>query len=222
MAMTFDWGNAFRGGMQGGILPGVVAGFTNGDPTKRANKYLDQIPDELRKYLMPFINRGNTAGEHLNDISGEYESMYKDPNSIISKIGSGYTESPGFKWRLGQGENAINNAAASGGYAGTSQHQQRAGELATNIASQDFNDFMERALGMRREGLTGRTGIEQDFYNKGYGASGDLASSIANWLNQKGGMAYQDQKNKNQQWSDALSSLTSNIGNFAKFFGGGG
>ena len=104
---------------------------------------------------------------------------------------------------------------------GTGQHQQQAGELANNLASQDFNDFMERALGLRREGLTGRTGIEQDIFAKGYGASGDLAASLANLLNQRGGLAYQDAKNSNQQWSDAISSLMSNASGIAKFFGRG-
>ena len=219
--MSFDWGSAFRGGAQGGILPGIAAGFLNRDPNKAANKYLDQIPDELKKYLQPYIDAGRGAYGHLNDISGEYEKMYQDPNAIISRIGEGYKESPGFRWKLNQGENAINNASAAGGMTGTGQHQQQAGELANNLASQDFNDFMERALGLRREGLTGRTGIEQDIFAKGYGASGDLAASLANLLNQRGGLAYQDAKNSNQQWSDAISSLMSNASGIAKFFGRG-
>ena len=80
--MSFDWGSAFRGGAQGGILPGIAAGFLNRDPNKAANKYLDQIPDELKKYLQPYIDAGRGAYGHLNDISGEYEKMYQDPNAI--------------------------------------------------------------------------------------------------------------------------------------------
>lgn len=212
--MGFNWGGSAQGFSQGGLIPGLVGGFLSEDPEEKANKYLDQIPDELKKYLMPYIQQGQKSYGNLNDISGEYENMYKDPNAIIQRLGAGYTQSPGYKWRLNQGENAINNAQAMGGMAGTGQHQQLAGELATNLASQDFNDFMKNVLGIYTGGLSGRTGIEQDIYGKGYGASGDLATGIANWLNQKGGMAYQGAKNRNQQWSDALSSATSTIGSF--------
>jgi len=212
--MGFNWGGSAQGFSQGGLIPGLVGGFLTEDPQKEANKYLDQIPDELKQYLMPYIQQGQKSYGHLNDISSEYENMYKDPNAIIQRLGAGYKQSPGYQWRLNQGENAINNAAASGGMAGTGQHQQQAGELATNLASQDFNDFMTNVLGLYKGGLSGRTGIEQDIYGKGYGASGDLAASIANVLQAKAGMGYQGAQNRNKQWSDALSSLTSTIGSF--------
>jgi hypothetical protein len=222
--MAFDWGNAFRGGASGaaagssfgpwgaagGGLLGALSGFFgNNDEEKKTNKYLDQIPDELKKYLQPYIDAGRGAYGHLNDISSEYERSYKDPNSIISSIGAGYKESPGFRWKLNQGENAINNASAAGGMAGTSQHQQQAGELANNLASQDFNEFMERALGVRREGLTGRTGIEQNIFDTGANASGSLASGLASLLQGKAGLNYARGANSNQMNSDLLSSLLS-------------
>jgi hypothetical protein len=215
--MAFDWGDAFRGGAQGGIIPGIASGFIgHADPQKEANKYLDQIPGELRKYLEPYIKNGMISLDNLRGISGEYESMYKDPNAIISRIGSGYQQSPGYQWRLNQGENAINNAAASGGMAGTAQHQQQAGQLAGDLANQDFQNYLEQALGVYRGGLSGRTGIEQDIFGKGYGASGDLAASLANLLKGKAGLAYEDAAGRNKSNSDAWSSLLSN----AKSIGG--
>jgi hypothetical protein len=207
--MGFNWGSAAQGFSQGGLIPGIAGGFLYDDPEKDANKYLDQIPDELKKYLTPYIEHGEKSYGNLNDISGEYANMYKDPNAIIQRLGAGYKQSPGYKWRLNQGENSINNAAAAGGMAGTAQHQQQAGELAENLASQDFNDFMKNILGIYTGGLSGRTGIEQDIYGKGATASSDLATGIANWLNQKGGLAYQGAKNRNQQWSDTFSNIAS-------------
>lgn len=226
--MPFNWGGAGQGAASGatagsafgpwgaaagGIAGGLLGGFTgNSDPTKKANKYLDQIPDEMRKYLQPYIDAGMLSLDNLRGISSQYEKMYQDPNAIISGIAEGYTQSPGYQWRFNQGENAINNAAAAGGMAGTAQHQQQAGELATNLASQDFNDFMNRALGVYGSGLTGRTGIEQDIFGKGYGASGDLAASLANVLKAKAGLSYQGAAGQNAQMSDALSSLLSYFG----------
>lgn len=223
--MGFDWGNALKGGGTGfaaggpvgGIVGGALGGFLGGgDPTKKANKYLDQIPPELRKYLEPYINAGHGALGHLNDISGEYEKMYQDPNAIISRIGSGYQKSPGYDWQLNQGENAITNAAAANGMAGTGQHQQQAGELATNLANQDYQNYLAKALGLYAGGVSGRAGIEQNIFDTGAGASGSLAANLAKILEAKAGLSYQNELNKNQQNSDLFSSIASRFGDLFK------
>ena len=149
------WGTAI-----GGAIGGISGLFSGGeDEEEKTNKILEQISPEMRQYLMPYINAGTGALPHLNDISSEYQKMYQDPNSIISRIGGGYRESPGYRWRLNQGENAINNAQAAGGMAGSAQHQQLAGQLAEDLANQDYNDYMKNALGIYEGGLTGRTGV---------------------------------------------------------------
>jgi hypothetical protein len=76
---------------------------------------------------------------------------------------------------------------------------------------------MRNALGLRREGMTGRTGIEQDIFGKGATASGDLATSLANYLAGRGSLNYKRGLNENQQNSDAWSSLMSNISGIAKY-----
>lgn len=231
--MGFDWGNAFRGGTQGaaagsslgpwgaaigGGLGALGGFFGDNDEEERTNKFLEQIPDQLKQYLMPYLKAGEGALPHLNDISNEYQNIYKDPNSIISRLGSGYKQSPGYQWKLNQGENAINNAEAAGGMIGTGEHQQKAGQLAENLADQDFGDYLDKAIGLFSGGLTGRTGIEQGIYGRGANAAGDLAASLANLLNEKAGLSYQRGKNQNQQSSDLFSSLFSHIGDIKNLF----
>jgi len=236
--MAYDWGGGISRGGEGaksgfaaggpwGAAAGGALGLLSGfipqkDPFKEANKYLDQIPDELKQYLMPYIKWGKQAHHKLNDLSNEYRSEYEDPNAIISRIGAGYKESPGYQWRLNQGENAINNAAATNGMAGTAQHQQQAGELADNLASQDYETFLNHALGLRSEGLTGRGDIEKGFFNTGAGASGSLAASLANLLKSRAYLGYENAKNKNKQLNDALSSVFSMGGSMGGGAGGGG
>lgn len=215
--MAFDWGNAGKGwASTGGSGAGLLAGFFgDNDYEKDTNNILDKIPPELRQYLMPYINAGQGALPHLNDLSSEYESMYKDPNAIISRIGAGYRQSPGYQWKLNQGENAINNAQAAGGMAGTAQHQQEAGQLAGNLADQDYQSYLDKALGLFTGGLSGRTGIEQGIFNTGAEASGSLAASLSKILQDQAQLRYQGGLNKNQQLNDLLSSLT-------QMFSGGG
>ncbi len=106
----------------GGIGSGLFELFgSHEDPTKKAGKYYDQIPDQLRKYLEPYINNG------------------MNPGDFLKKIGAGYQESPGFQFEKKQGLGSIENAAAAGGMLGTQGHQQQAGELSTQLANRDYN-----------------------------------------------------------------------------------
>lgn len=228
--MAFDWGNAFRGGTSGAIagnslLPGGWGGLIGGglgalgglfgggnDAYKDADKYLDQIPDQLKKYLMPYINAGQGS---LGKVGGEYDKLLSDPNALIAKLGAGYKESPGYQWRLNQGTNAINNAQAAGGMAGTGQHQQMAGELAGNLANQDFQQYLNQALGLYGTGLQGHQGLTE----LGAGAGGSLGNSLAQMLMARAGLGYQKGLNQNQQNSDFFSGLLGNLGNLKGLFG---
>jgi hypothetical protein len=212
--MTFDWGNAFRGGASGAAAgasagwPGAViggglgalSGFFGNDEEKKTNALLNQIPDQLKQYLMPYITAGQGA---LGKVGGEYEHLLSDPNEIINRIGSGYHESPGYQWRLGQGENAINNAAAAGGMIGTGQHQQQAGQLAENLANQDYWDFVNHGVDMYGKGLAGEQGLS----TQGLTAGGDLGTSLANLLQGKAGLNYTRGTTSNQNNSDLVSSI---------------
>ena len=114
-----------------------VLDFLFDDPSKAAQPYLNKIPGTITPYYQPSINAGNQA---LPGLQAQYGQMMNDPNGIISRLGAGYHQSPGYQFKLGQGESAINNAQAAGGMAGTGQHQQQAGELAGHLADQDFQE----------------------------------------------------------------------------------
>lgn len=178
------------------------------DPSKKAMGPIDQIPGQMKPYYQPYINGGNWAMPQLQEQFGQ---MMKDPNEIISRLGQGYQQSPGYKWQLGQGEEAINNASAAGGMAGSPQHQQQAGQLASNLANQDFQNYMNQNLGLLGMGTQGAMGLGQ----MGYGASSDLASSLAQALMSKSNLQYAGQANKNQQTGGLLGNI---LGMFGKAF----
>jgi hypothetical protein len=223
--MGFNWGNAGSGAASGaaagstfgpwgtaigGVAGGLFGGFSGDDDEEdKTNELLSQIPEQLKQYLTPYVNAGMGALPNLNELSGEYANLYKDPNAIISRIGSGYRQSPGYQWKLNQGENAITNAAARGGYAGTPQHQQYAGELAGNLADQDYQDYLGKALALMTGGLQGRTGIEQGIFDTGAGAAGSLGTGLANYLMGSAGLNYKRGAAQNQMNSDMFSSLLS-------------
>lgn len=218
--MAFNWGNSFRGGAQGAAVGGQIGGpwgaaaggtigalgggFFGGDEEDETDKLLNGIPDELKQYLMPYINQGQGA---LGRAGKEYEGLLNNPNDIISRIGSGYKQSPGYQWKLDQGLQGVGNAQAAGGMAGTGQHQQLAGQLAEHLADQDYNDYMTNALGLYGKGLEG----EQNLANMGQTSSQDLATSLANLKYSKAGLNYKRGANKNQMNSDMFSSILAQL-----------
>ena len=200
-------------GIQGGLIPGI-AGWLSGDdtnPADEANKYLDQIPDSIKPYLEPYMNAGKNQLGPYQDIINK---LLTNPNELLSQFGKGYQESPGYKWNLQQGESAINNANAAGGMLGTPQHQQQAGQLANNLASQDFDKYMQHMMNLFGGGLSGASGLIQG----GQKAGGSLADAIAQVLGQKGQYAYAGQAGENAATSRMWENLFGGAGSAASFF----
>jgi len=182
---------------------GIFDFLTGGeDPSREANRYYDQIEGKTKPYYDPYINAGRSS---LDDLMKQYGMLMSDPGSLLSKLGAGYKESPGYQFERNQGLTGINNAAAAGGFLGTMGHQQNAGELSTQLANKDFGDYMRQALGLYGTGLQGKQGINEMGFNASTGFAGNLADILA----QKGGIAAQSAMNKNKGWQDLLSSLIS-------------
>lgn len=170
------------------------------DPKSEANKYLNQIPDVEKSYYNPFIQGGQQAG---NVLSGAYGNMLNDPTEFINNILAKYKESPGAQYQSGLLTKGIANTAAAGGYAGTPEAQREYAETAQNVMSGDMQQFLQNALGVYGTGLSG----EQDFYNKGFTASGSLADAIASVLGSQGGLAFNQATQSNMDRQAMMNAL---------------
>lgn len=196
------------GGAASGLM-GLLGGH-GPNPYDKASQYMNQIPETLKPYFQPYIERGQRSGNMLED---QYKGLLSDPGAMYNKMGQGYQQSPGFQWQLGQGMNAAENAAAAGGMAGSPQHQQQAATMATGLANQDYNNYMQNVLGMYGQGMQGAQGMNQ----MGYGASSELGNSMANHLMNQGNMAYANQAAQNQQKTSDWGSLFGGLGSLAAF-----
>lgn len=212
------WQKFGMGATAGGMLgQGLFGGKGGRNPASAANPYLDQIPDTIKPYYQPYINAGMEA---MPQLQKQFGQMMNDPGAMYNKLGQGYTQSPGYQWRLGQGQESINNAMASRGMSGTPEHGQQAGQLAENMAGADFDKYLGHLLGIQQGGLTGMSGLE----TQGYNASGDLATSLANYLQGKAGYAYAGQAGQNQQQAQKQSNMFGGLGAIGSMLGmmGGG
>lgn len=186
---------------------GAISNWMYTNPANKASGYLDQIPETLRPYFEPYAKAGQDT---IPTLQNEYNKMLGDPGEFLKKIGAGYNESPGYKFMRDQGLVGINNAAAAGGMLGTPQHQQQSGELATNLANQDFYNYLSNALKSYMGGLQGT----QDMFHTGYQAGSNYGEDLAQALMSKANLAYSGQQNQNNFRGGLVQSLAGMAGGF--------
>ncbi|MFA6080761.1 MAG: hypothetical protein WC753_04795 [Candidatus Gracilibacteria bacterium] len=202
------FGKAMGWGMLGGGLGSLFGGGDN--PYDAGKSYYNKIPDTIKPYFDPYISAGKDA---MGQVQGQYGNLINDPNAMYNKLGSGYQQSPGYQWQVGQGMNAVNNAAAAGGMLGTPQHQQNAAQMTQGIANQDFNNYLGHMLGLYGSGLSGMSGINQMGYNASTGLAGLLGSNLMN----QGNMAISSQAAQNQSQGSQFGNIIGGLGTLAAF-----
>lgn len=180
------------------------------DPSKDAMKYLNQVPGTVKPYYDPFIQAGQ---RQLPGLEEQYAGLISNPGQMLNQIGSGYQQSPGYEFALQQALQGAQHSAAAGGMAGSPMAQQQSMQLANDIASQDYQRYLQNALGLYGTGLSGSQGL----YNMGYGASDTLAQLLAGNLGSQASLGYAGGANKNMMNLGTLGALT---GGASSFFGG--
>ena len=201
--MAFDFNKTFgpgafaAGGLFGSMFGG---GGGNQDFTSGPNRYLDQISKMLPGYYQPWINQGQDA---LNRSKTEYDWLTKNPGAMYDKFASGYEQSPGFKFQLEQALGGANQAAAAGGMAGSPMSQQWGADIAQNMTQRDFQNYMDRVLGMYGTGLQG----EQGLANTGFNASSGLGQNLAGVLGSKAQLGYNQGLSNSQSQSQLYAML---------------
>lgn len=191
-----------------GFLSNLFSGGKN--PAEAAMPYLERIPGETKPYLDPFFQAGKGA---LPSLQEQYGSLLGDPGALMNRIGGSYQQSPGLNFAIQQALQGAGHAAAAGGMAGSPAHQQQSMQLASNLANQDYNNWLQNALGMYGMGLSGQQGLA----GMGQQAGTSLADIISQTLAQQGNLAYQGQAQQNANQAGLLSGLGKGLGSFLSF-----
>jgi len=196
------------------LLSGLFGGGSKDSPSRAANKYLDQIPGVAHQGYDPYVNEGRDAS---GKTKSAYEEMMNDPTGFINKLMGGYKESEGYQYQKENLTKDLGNAAAAGGIAGTPYDQMQQGEGIQKLLSADMQQFLQNALGRYDTGLQGEQGIA----NRGYDATGKLTDTLGGALNQQGGLAFQDQQQKNQNKNNLWSMFGKALGGIGGALVGG-
>lgn len=189
-----------------GVLSNMMGGYKN--PADAGSKYYQQIPGELKHYFGPYVQAGNNALSHnLPQLEGEYGNMVSDPSGEQNAMGAGFKQSPGYHYQLNQAMTAANNAAAAGGNAGSPEAMQYAEKQAQGLASQDYNNFMNRDMQLHSQGLSGQNSLFDTLYGGGLQASQGLGENIARALMSQGNLAQASAQNENERRGGMYGSI---------------
>lgn len=182
------------------------------NPANAAMPYLDQIPGQTNPYMMPYFQAGAGA---LSGLQGQYDSLLGNPGQKLNDIGAQYQQSPGLNFAIQQALQGAGHAAAAGGMAGSPQHEQQNMGIATNLANQDYNNWLGQATGLYGAGLSGQQGLA----GMGQQAGQSLADMLAQTLAQKGNLSFQGQRQKNQNQNDLFGNIFKTMGSLGAFGG---
>ena len=164
-------------------------GFKN--PADAASPYYSQIPQQTNQFYQPYFNAGTNA---LPGLEEQYGGLMNDPGGMLNKFGQSYQQSPGLNFAIQQALQGSGNAAAAGGMAGSPQHSQQNMQLASDIASKDYNNWLGQAIGLYNSGLTGQQGLA----NMGQQAGQQNADMISQALAAQANIAYNGQAAQNE------------------------
>ena len=103
-----------------------------------------------------------------------------------------------------------NHQANAGGMFGSPQHSQQNMQLATDLANQDYYNYMNGATGLYGQGLQGG----QNMTNQGQQAGQSQADMIAQALAQQAAYGYEGQAQKNQNKSGAFGNILGGLSSF--------
>jgi len=170
--------------------------FGGGEDYGDPQEYLDQIKPMLEQYYNSYIDRGQNAG---NTLDQQYNNLLQNPGSIQQMLGSSYQQSPGYQYALDEAMNAATMSAAAGGKLGTTSHQNEAMKTATGLANQDYWNYYNQNADLFNKGLTGTQGM----YDTGYNATNQMTQGLGNLYGNQANLAYTGQQNQN----NAISSL---------------
>ena len=93
--------------------------------------------------LQPYYLSGGVATNALNQLLGISKSQ-----PLSNGVTPSFTGSPGYKWQLGQGIDAVQNSAAAQGGVNSGNTLKALTSFGQGLASTDFNNYISQLMGL--------------------------------------------------------------------------
>lgn len=222
----------------GNSLGGRGRGGGGGDGGM-SSQQLAQMRQAQQQNLGPYVAAGQAAlprlsGEYQGIIDqanplGQYQVMVNDPGALMSRLGSGYQQSPGYQYNVDQATRASNNAAAAGGFIGSPQHQLQMAKEIGGLANQDYGQYLNNAMGLYGQGVQGignmyGQGLQgmQNMAGMGLDAGRASSATLSDMLKSQAQLSYSNYWNNRKSLEGGLGNLLGGrAGSFGSLGGSG-
>lgn len=205
---TPNWMQGLMGGA--GIGAGLYGMFGAQNPAQAAMGPEQNAINELPGYYNPYINAGQGA---LGNLQGQYGQLLNNPGGMLNQIGSNFHASPGFNFAVKNAMLGSNRGMAAGGLAGSPANTAQNEQLGTQLANQNYYQWLGNATGLYNQGLGG----EQGLAGMGFNAASGLGQNMADIYNNMAQMQYGGTQYQNQNQGGGLGSLIGGIGSLFGF-----
>lgn len=170
---------------------------------------------------------GNDYYKQFYDTGGQANAMLANAMGLNGAGGreaamSSFYTDPGYQFRLGQGEQALNRNAASRGMLASGNNTADILKYSQGLASQEYGNWFNRLNAMTDRGMTAAGGMQAkqgslSALDYGYGADqAGIHTGTARAL------AEVSMKDKEQKQDNVLSAILGGVNLGARFLGGGG
>ena len=194
------------GAMGASGLAGLLGGMfgNSGAPYDDAMKQYQHWANRAQGAQNPFLNAGTGAiGNYQHWLQG-----MQDPSKFMNNMMGQYQESPWAHNLQQQAMRAGTNAASMGGLPngmggagfGSTPFQMQAQQNASNISSQDMNNWLQNVLGINTQYGQGQAGM----MGMGQNAANALTGMYGQMGQQMGDAAYGRRAGQNQDFMNIL------------------
>jgi hypothetical protein len=200
------------GGNFGSSLGTFLGGLfgDSGAPYEDAMKQYREWANKAQNVQNPFLNAGTGAiGKYQDWLGG-----MQDPSGFINKMMGQYQESPWAKYMQQQSMRAGTNAASASGLSGSTPFAQQMQQNASNISSQDMNQWLQNVLGINTMYGQG----QQNLMTGGQNAANALTGMYGNMGRQMGEAAYGKRAGQDQDFWNTIGGGLGMLGSVAGLF----
>lgn len=136
----------------------------------------------VTQYLDPYTQAGQDA---LPELQQQFMQLLQDPTAMMKQIGAGFQASPGYQYNVDQATQAAMQSGAASGMAGSPAVQEALAKNISGLASQDYNQYMQQALGQYGMGLQGEGSLASMGLQAGSAATQALMQGLMAQMQQQ-------------------------------------
>lgn len=214
-----------NGNPLGSFLNSIMGLFGQGSADQGYAKSMGNISQWLQGImgqgmgnLSPYMAGGQQGMGMEGNFLGRLQTQAANfnPQTFLNQAQSGYTQTPYAKYMTGVALGGANNASAISGMLGSPQNAMNNSSIANNIASGDFQNYIQNLMGEQGIGLN----MDQMLSSGNLGMAGigaNAATSGNNFLSNMANINSNAMQNQAAAQSASTQSNDSLIGNILGF-----